>query len=82
MKDSRVFIKIKLKDKMEITETGYLKAQDILDQLYENEHIDKQVENVVIRLDNLLYDGLEIRAAYLDVENEYVILDLDGSLRY
>lgn len=76
MENSSVSIKIKLKDKLEITETGYLKAQDILDQLIKNEHITKKKENVIVRLDNLLYDGLEIRSAYLDLENEFVILNL------
>lgn len=76
MENSSVSIKIKLRDKLEITETGYLKAQDILDQLIKNEHITKKKENVIVRLDNLLYDGLEIRSAYLDLENEFVILNL------
>lgn len=82
MKNSSVSIKIKLKDKLEITETGYLKAQDILDQLIKNEHITKKKENVIVRLDNLLYEGLEIRSAYLDLENEFVILNLGGKLKY
>lgn len=82
MKNSSVSIKIKLKDKLEITETGYLKAQDILDQLIKNEHITKKKENVIVRLDNLLYEGLEIRSAYLDLENEFVILNLKGRLKY
>lgn len=76
MENSSVSIKIKLRDKLEITETGYLKAQDILDQLIKNEHITKKKENVIVRLDNLLYEGLEIRSAYLDLENEFVILNL------
>ena len=82
MENSSVSIKIKLKDKLEITETGYLKAQDILDQLIKNEHITKKKENVIVRLDNLLYEGLEIRSAYLDLENEFVILNLKGRLKY
>lgn len=82
MENSSVSIKIKLKDKLEITETGYLKAQDILDQLIKNEHITKKKENVIVRLDNLLYEGLEIRSAYLDLENEFVILNLGGKLKY
>ena len=82
MKNSSVSIKIKLRDKLEITETGYLKAQDILDQLIKNEHITKKKENVIVRLDNLLYEGLEIRSAYLDLENEFVILNLGGKLKY
>lgn len=82
MENSSVSIKIKLRDKLEITETGYLKAQDILDQLIKNEHITKKKENVIVRLDNLLYEGLEIRSAYLDLENEFVILNLKGKLKY
>lgn len=82
MKNSSVSIKIKLKDKLEITETGYLKAQDILDQLIKNEHITKKKENVIVRLDNLLYDGINITSAYLDLENEFVILSLGGKLKY
>lgn len=82
MENSDVSIKIKLRDKLEITETGYLKAQDILDQLIKNEHITKKKENVIVRLDNLLYEGLEIRSAYLDLENEFVILNLKGRLKY
>ena len=82
MENSSVSIKIKLKDKLEITETGYLKAQDILDQLIKNEHITKKKENVIVRLDNLLYEGFEIRSAYLDLENEFVILNLKGKLKY
>lgn len=82
MENSDVSIKIKLRDKLEITETGYLKAQDILDQLIKNEHITKKKENVIVRLDNLLYEGLEIRSAYLDLENEFVILNLKSKLKY
>ena len=82
MENSDVSIKIKLKDKLEITETGYLKAQDILDQLIKNEHITKKKENVIVRLDNLLYDGINITSAYLDLENEFVILSLGGKLKY
>lgn len=81
MEDSRVFIKIELVNKIEITQTGYLKAQYILDQLIKNEHITKKKENVILRLDNLLYEGVEIKSAYLDIENEFVILDLDGKLK-
>lgn len=82
MKNSRVFIKIKLENKIEITQTGYLKAQYILDQLIKNEHITKKKENVILRLDNLLYEGVEIKSAYLDIENEFVILKLDGKIKY
>lgn len=82
MEYTSVSIKIKLRDKLEITETGYLKAQDILDQLIKNEHITKKKENVIVRLDNLLYDGIEIMSAYLDLENEFVILNLGGKLKY
>lgn len=82
MKNSRVFIKIKLENKIEIIQTGYLKAQYILDQLVKNEHITKENENVIVRLDNLLYEGLKIESAYLDIENEYVILHLAIKLKY
>lgn len=82
MENSIVSIKIKLKDKIKITETGYLAAQDILDQLVKNEHITKEKENVIVRLDNLLYEGLKIQFAWLDLKNEFIILNLDGKIKY
>ena len=77
MENSRVFIKIELVNKIEITETGYLKAQYILDQLIKNENITKENENVILRLDNLLYNGFKIKSAWLDLKNESIILNLN-----
>lgn len=82
MEFSRVFIKVKLPNKLAISETGYLKASDLLEQLIKNEHITKKCDNVMLRLDNLLYKGNEIESAYLDIETEYVILNIVGKLKY
>ena len=80
MEKSRVFIKVELENRLKITETGYLQADYLLNQLIKNEHITKQKDNVILRLDNLLYDGLEISSAYLDLDNEFVILNLKGKI--
>ena len=80
MEKNKVAIKVKLEDKLKITETGYLQADYLLNQLSKNEHITKQKDNVILRLDNLLYDGLEIDSAYLDLDNELVILNLKENI--
>lgn len=82
MNKSRVFIKVKLENKLNILDTGYLKADYLLNQLIENEHITKIKDNVMLRISNLSYDGIEIESACLDIENEFVILNLKEKLIY
>lgn len=82
MEGSRVFIKIQLKNNLKITDTGYLESQYLLEQLIQNEHFTKKRENVMLRLDNILYDNIEIKSAYLDIKNEFVILNLKEKAAY
>lgn len=70
-------VPIKLENILEITETGYLKAEYLLDQLIQNNHISKITENVIARIDNLLYDDKKIYYALLDVQNQQVLLGID-----
>ena len=72
-----VTVPIKLENILEITETGYLKAEYLLDQLIQNNHISKITENVIARIDNLLYDDKKIYYALLDVQNQQVLLGID-----
>lgn len=79
---SDVSIKVNSAIKYEITGTGYLKAQTLLDELIKNEHITKKIDNICLRLDNLLYNGIEIDRAYFDTKTDYVILYLKDKIRY
>lgn len=72
-----VTVPIKLENILEITETGYLKAEYLLDQLIKDKHISKITENVIARIDNLLYDDKKIYYALLDVQNQRVLLGID-----
>lgn len=78
---SEISFKVDIPTTNEITETGYLKTQ-ILDELLKNEHITKKKDNVMVRLDNLLYEGVEIEKAYYDTDTKYVILHLKEKLKY
>ena len=73
-----MIVKIKANEYVtyEITNFGYLKAKDLMKQLFENEHITKKSEDVVESLENLLYDNKEITKAMYDMYEHVIILYL------
>lgn len=60
----------------ELSNTGMIKANSMLQELFKNEHISKKVDNVIQSIENLLYDNLEVEKAFYDMLTNEVILHL------
>ena len=71
-----VKIKVNANVKYELTNFGYIKAESMVEALFENEHVTKKHDNVTKSIQNLLYDGREIEQAYYDALTNVVELHL------
>lgn len=71
-----VKIKMNANIKYELTNTGMIKANSIMNDLFKDEHITKKKDNVIESIENLLYDGREIEKAEYDMLMNEVILYL------
>lgn len=58
----------------ELSNTGNIKAKNLMKVLFENEHISKKTENVIESIENCLYKGKEIEKAMYDMLTNEVIL--------
>ena len=58
----------------ELTNTGNIKAKNLMKVLFENEHISKKKENVIESIENCLCKGREIEKAMYDMLTNEVIL--------
>lgn len=69
-----VKIKMNANIKYELTNTGMIKANSIMNDLFKDEHITKKKDNVIESIENLLYDGREIeKAEYNMLMNEVIL---------
>lgn len=73
-----MIVKIKINGliKYELKNTGMIKAQSMISELFKNEHITKKINNVCESIENLLYDGKEVEKAYYDALMNEVELHL------
>ena len=62
--------------KYELTGLGMIKACTILDELYKYDFVTKKIDNVILRLENLLVYGKEISKGEYDALTNEVILYL------
>ena len=61
-----VRIKVNANRTFEMSNFGRLNAEDVLKDLFDNEHISKIETNVTESLENMLYDGYSIKKATYD----------------
>ena len=71
-----VKIKMNANIKYELTNTGMIRANSMINELFKDEHITKKWDNVIESIENLLYDGREIEKAEYDMLTNEVILYL------
>ena len=70
-----VRIKVNANRTFEMSNFGRLNAEDVLKDLFDNEHISKIETNVTESLENMLYDGYSIKKATYDtLVNEVELL--------
>lgn len=70
-----VRIKVNANRTFEMSNFGRLNAEDVLKDLFDNEHISKIEANVTESLENMLYDGYSIKKATYDtLVNEVELL--------
>lgn len=69
-----VRIKMQANIVYELSNTGNIKAKNLMKVLFENEHISKKTENVIESIENCLYKGREIEKAMYDMLTNEVIL--------
>lgn len=58
----------------ELSNTGNIKAKNLMKTLFENENITKKKDNVTESIENCLYKGKEIEKAMYDMLTNEVIL--------
>lgn len=58
----------------ELSNTGNIKAKNLMKVLFENENITKKKDNVIESIENCLYKGKEIEKAMYDMLTNEVIL--------
>lgn len=71
-----VKIKVSTNIKYELVNEGYIKANSMIKELFKNKHITKKCRNVVMSIENLLYDNMEVKEAYYNMLTNEVELHL------
>ena len=63
----KVRVKMPANIMYEVSSTGNIKAKNIMEVLFQNEHVSKKKDSVIESIENCLYDNKEIKAAYYDM---------------